>query len=295
MEVETETMVEKREIINNVMCLLTDPNGTPLGSPMYLPQNAGPQHLNQIVNKLQNNEEKLSYAFYISDEELIEPLETYLQKNKGHAEVVLSVAFSPDGRQLASGSGDTSVRFWDLTTHTPLYTCKGNVDCPHTHLRISPGVLMGQAIEKQMHFGDMSSQINPFKISFNCIVPYLYSLQIPLISVYVRFIHVTLPLKAARSRSLSCAPCTMTLAPASLPALVSVPECHMPTSFRLVRPRNTPYWERLGSDTICNVPATYREHRLPPHITTRLSDVFCPHSHKVTHPRIIFTYHIILL
>ncbi|BAT95873.1 hypothetical protein VIGAN_08269700 [Vigna angularis var. angularis] len=120
MEVETETMVEKREIINNVMCLLTDPDGTPLGSPMYLPQNVGPQHLNQIVNKLQNNEEKLPYAFYISDEELIAPLETYLQKNKGHAEAVLSVAFSPDGRQLASGSGDTSVRFWDLTTQTPL-------------------------------------------------------------------------------------------------------------------------------------------------------------------------------
>lgn len=156
MEVETETMVEKREIINNVMCLLTDPEGTPLGSPMYLPQNAGPQQLNQIVNKLLSNEEKLPYAFYISDEELIAPLETYLQKNKvsvekalpivcqpqaifrirpvnrcsatisGHAEAVLSVAFSPDGQQLASGSGDTSVRFWDLTTQTPLYTCKGH-------------------------------------------------------------------------------------------------------------------------------------------------------------------------
>lgn len=55
MEAETETMVEKREIINNVMCLLTDPDGTPFGAPMYLPQNAGPQHLNQIVNKLLNN------------------------------------------------------------------------------------------------------------------------------------------------------------------------------------------------------------------------------------------------
>jgi len=69
MEVETETMVEKREIINNVMCLLTDPDGTPLGSPMYLPQNAGPQHLNQIVNKLLNNVSKPLYPsqilFYI--------------------------------------------------------------------------------------------------------------------------------------------------------------------------------------------------------------------------------------
>lgn len=29
---------------------------------------------------------------------------------------MLSVNFSPDGRRLASGSGDTTVRFWDLST-----------------------------------------------------------------------------------------------------------------------------------------------------------------------------------
>lgn len=48
MEIETETT-------NNVMCLLTDPEGNPLGAPMYFPQNAGPQQLSQIVNKLLNN------------------------------------------------------------------------------------------------------------------------------------------------------------------------------------------------------------------------------------------------
>ncbi|KOM27063.1 hypothetical protein LR48_Vigan393s000700 [Vigna angularis] len=143
---QTETMVEKREIINNVMCLLTDPDGTPLGSPMYLPQNAGPQHLNQIVNKLQNNEEKLPYAFYISDEELIPPLETYLQKNKvsvekalpivcqpqaifrirpvnrcsatisGHKNWVLCIAWSLDGKYLVSGSKAGELICWDPQT-----------------------------------------------------------------------------------------------------------------------------------------------------------------------------------
>ncbi len=31
-------------------------------------------------------------------------------------------------RQLASGSGDTTVRFWDLTTETPLHQCTSNFD-----------------------------------------------------------------------------------------------------------------------------------------------------------------------
>lgn len=43
----------------------------------------------------------------------------------GHAEAVISTNFSPSGKQLASGSGDTTVRFWDLQTQTPLHVCKG--------------------------------------------------------------------------------------------------------------------------------------------------------------------------
>lgn len=42
----------------------------------------------------------------------------------GHAEAVLSTSFSPDGKQLATGSGDTTVRFWDLSTCTPEKTMK---------------------------------------------------------------------------------------------------------------------------------------------------------------------------
>lgn len=42
----------------------------------------------------------------------------------GHSEAVLSVNFSPDGKRLASGSGDTTVRLWDLNTQLPQCECK---------------------------------------------------------------------------------------------------------------------------------------------------------------------------
>ena len=38
----------------------------------------------------------------------------------GHTEAILSVSFSPDGECLASCSGDTTVRLWDILTQTPI-------------------------------------------------------------------------------------------------------------------------------------------------------------------------------
>jgi len=38
--------------------------------------------------------------------------------------VMSQVQFSPDGKQLASGSGDTSVRLWDLNTQLPRHECQ---------------------------------------------------------------------------------------------------------------------------------------------------------------------------
>jgi ribosome assembly protein 4 len=37
----------------------------------------------------------------------------------GHDESVLVLTFSPDGKRLCSGSGDASIRFWDLSTALP--------------------------------------------------------------------------------------------------------------------------------------------------------------------------------
>ena len=42
----------------------------------------------------------------------------------GHTEAVLHVSYSPDGNHLASGGGDTTVRFWDVHTSLPKFTCQ---------------------------------------------------------------------------------------------------------------------------------------------------------------------------
>ncbi|WP_405700373.1 trypsin-like peptidase domain-containing protein [Streptomyces sp. NBC_00069] len=46
----------------------------------------------------------------------------------GHTQTVTSVAFSPDGRTLATGSDDHSVRLWDVTTGRPRNRLTGHTD-----------------------------------------------------------------------------------------------------------------------------------------------------------------------
>ncbi|KAA6414807.1 MAG: hypothetical protein FRX48_01557 [Lasallia pustulata] len=51
-----------------------------------------------------------------------------LQTLEGHSSIVMAVAFSPDGKQLASGSGDETVRIWDAATGATLQTFEGHSD-----------------------------------------------------------------------------------------------------------------------------------------------------------------------
>ena len=44
----------------------------------------------------------------------------------GHNEAILHVSFSADGQHLASGSGDATVRIWDVNTETPKTTLRGH-------------------------------------------------------------------------------------------------------------------------------------------------------------------------
>jgi WD40 repeat protein len=45
---------------------------------------------------------------------------------KGHSEQVNSVAFSPDGKYLASGSRDKTIKLWDVETQREVKTLQGH-------------------------------------------------------------------------------------------------------------------------------------------------------------------------
>lgn len=53
----------------------------------------------------------------------VEPVTRCVSSMSGHTEAIVSASFSPNGVGLASGSGDTTVRFWDIGTKTPHFTC----------------------------------------------------------------------------------------------------------------------------------------------------------------------------
>lgn len=56
----------------------------------------------------------------------VKPVTRNTDSLSGHTEAILHVQFSPDGNSLASGGGDTTVRFWDVETMTPRFVCKGH-------------------------------------------------------------------------------------------------------------------------------------------------------------------------
>lgn len=54
---------------------------------------------------------------------MVKPITRQSSSLEGHSEAVLYVAFSPNSRILATASGDTTVRIWDIDTETPLHVC----------------------------------------------------------------------------------------------------------------------------------------------------------------------------
>ncbi|XP_023015802.1 notchless protein homolog 1 [Leptinotarsa decemlineata] len=135
-------------------CCFKSESGEVAGDMMELPLDCTVQQLTLICNAILHQEDPMPYLFYVNNTEITDSLQKALNVSDlkiegvvdiiyqqqaifkvrpvtrctssmpGHAEAVISVSFSPDGKHLASGSGDTTVRFWDVNTQTPSFTCK---------------------------------------------------------------------------------------------------------------------------------------------------------------------------
>ncbi|KAK3282636.1 hypothetical protein CYMTET_9633 [Cymbomonas tetramitiformis] len=146
----------EEKVEGNVIAQLVTSDGESTGPQLDLPPDLTHEQLEALLNELLTNEEKVPYAFFVNDLELtgatelssliqdvsvesvlkivyhpqalfrVRPVARCSSTMKGHTEAVLSVQFSPDGRHLASGSGDTTVRLWNLNTEGPDKTCQGH-------------------------------------------------------------------------------------------------------------------------------------------------------------------------
>jgi len=146
-------------IDGQVLIHFVDPDGNRAGPELDVPLGSSKEQLTELLNQLLENEEELPYSFHLQDAEItsslnvafgklaagqkstervleikyyplavfkVRPVTRCTSSLSGHTEAVLCVSFAPDCRQLASGSGDTTVRIWDLGTELPKHTCAGH-------------------------------------------------------------------------------------------------------------------------------------------------------------------------
>lgn len=118
---------------------------------------AGPETFQSILDQLLPEDQQEQYNFFYGTKEIKTKLQTFFQQISftnyedtldviyhpvsqfkvkpitrasssmfGHTEAVLFIQFSPDSQHLASGSGDGSLRLWDINTQTPLKEIKSD-------------------------------------------------------------------------------------------------------------------------------------------------------------------------
>ena len=77
---------------------------------------------------------------------------------KGHKDCVKSVAFSPDGKQIVSGSRDQTVRVWDASTGNNLKVLESHTDSV-TSVAFSPNgkQIVSGSYDKSVRVWDAST------------------------------------------------------------------------------------------------------------------------------------------
>jgi len=128
--------------------------GETTGPQLEVSLSTTPQQLVGLINSLLENEEEYPYSFWFEESEIqadlssvipdekreltvpivyvpqavfkVRPITRCTDSLEGHAEAVLALSFQPRGDSLASGSGDSTVRIWDLGTNTPIHTLSGH-------------------------------------------------------------------------------------------------------------------------------------------------------------------------
>jgi ribosome assembly protein 4 len=85
-------------------------------------------HEDAIVNLNKSKEDILTITYQPQAVFKVRAVTRCTSSMNGHTEAVLTVQFSPDGTQLATGSGDKTIRIWDLNTETPQFTLEGHTN-----------------------------------------------------------------------------------------------------------------------------------------------------------------------
>jgi WD40 repeat protein len=76
----------------------------------------------------------------------------------GHKDPVATVAYSPDGKHLASGGWDWNVKIWDVATGKPLHTLTGHQDSISTVAYSPDGKHLASASEDEtIRFHDVAT------------------------------------------------------------------------------------------------------------------------------------------
>ncbi|KAL7995948.1 putative guanine nucleotide-binding protein, beta subunit [Plasmopara halstedii] len=132
-------------------------DGTNVGPQLEIPMNSTIRQMEELVNMLlQNGKDRVPYSLFLGETEVTTTLKATVEELRlstetaltitfqplapfrvrpvtrcsdtlqGHSEAILHVSFSPDGKRLASGGGDATVRFWDTNTCMPKYTGRGH-------------------------------------------------------------------------------------------------------------------------------------------------------------------------